>query len=126
MADIIIIDDEAALRSTMRKILERAGHVIREAEDGDRGIQLQREHPADLVITDIFMPGKEGMETIQDLKEEFPDVRILAVSGGASVGASGPLMDAELFGADGTLAKPFSVEILQKRVAEVLELEEEA
>lgn len=126
MADIIIIDDEAALRSTMRKILERAGHVIREAEDGDRGIALQREHPADLVITDIFMPGKEGMETIQDLKEEFPDVRILAVSGGASVGASGPLMDAELFGADGTLAKPFSVEILQKRVSEVLELEEEA
>lgn len=120
MADIIIIDDEPALRATMRKILERVGHEIREAEDGDRGIELQRERPADLVITDIFMPGKEGMETIQDLKEEFPGVRILAVSGGASLGASGPLMDAELFGADGTLAKPFTVEVLQERVAEIL------
>ena len=120
MADIIIIDDEPALRATMRKILERVGHQIREAEDGDRGIELQRERAADLVITDIFMPGKEGMETIQELKEEFPDVRILAVSGGASLGASGPLMDAELFGADATLAKPFTVETLQERVAEVL------
>ncbi|MDX1566971.1 MAG: response regulator [Longimicrobiales bacterium] len=121
MADIIIIDDEEALRSTMRKILERAGHEVREAADGDRGIELVRERVADLVITDIFMPGKEGMETIQELKEEFPDVRILAVSGGATLGASGPLMDAELFGANGSLAKPFTVESLQNAVTEVLD-----
>ena len=121
MADIIIIDDEEALRSTMRKILERAGHEVREAADGDQGIELVRERVADLVITDIFMPGKEGMETIQELKEEFPDVRILAVSGGATLGASGPLMDAELFGADGSLAKPFTVESLQNAVTEVLD-----
>lgn len=121
MADIIIIDDEDALRSTMRKILERDGHEVREAGDGDRGIELVRERAADLVITDIFMPGKEGMETIQELKERFPDVRILAVSGGATVGASGPLMDAELFGADASLAKPFTVETLQGAVKDVLE-----
>ncbi|MFW6199675.1 MAG: response regulator [Gemmatimonadota bacterium] len=121
MADIIIIDDEEALRSTMRKILERAGHEVREAGDGGRGLELVRERPADLVITDIFMPGKEGMETIQELKEKFPDVRILAVSGGATLGASGPLMDAELFGADGSLAKPFTVESLQAAVDEVLD-----
>lgn len=121
MADIIIIDDEEALRSTMRKILERAGHEVREASDGDRGIELVREQEADLVITDIFMPGKEGMETIQELKEDFPDIRILAVSGGATLGATGPLMDAELFGADRSLAKPFSVESLQAAVESVLE-----
>ena len=121
MADIIIIDDEDTLRSTMRKILERDGHDIREAADGDRGMELVREQVADLVITDIYMPGKEGMETIQELKEDFPEIRILAVSGGATLGASGPLMDAELFGADGSLAKPFTVESLQGAVKNVLD-----
>lgn len=120
MADIIIIDDEAALRSTMRKILERAGHGVREAEDGAGGIALCRQKTPDVVITDIFMPGKEGMETIQELRGEFPDLRILAVSGGARFGPAEPLSDAELFGADGSLAKPFSVEDLRDAVEEVL------
>lgn len=120
MADIIIIDDEPALRGTMRKILERAGHSVREASDGDEGIRLFRVRPADLVVTDIFMPEKEGMETIQELREEDPEVRILAVSGGGSIGPSGPLHDAELFGADGSLAKPFSVEELQEKVDDLL------
>ena len=121
MADIIIIDDEPALRVTMRKILERAGHEIREAGDGDEGLRLFRERPADLVVTDIFMPGKEGMETIQDLRAENLDVKILAVSGGATVDPTGPLGDAELFGADGSLPKPFSVTDLQEKVAELLD-----
>lgn len=120
MADIIIIDDEPALRTTMRKILERSDHTIREAGDGEEGLRLFRERSADLVITDIFMPEKEGMETIQELREETADVKILAVSGGATMGPSGPLGDAELFGADGSLAKPFTVDELQEKVAEVL------
>lgn len=120
MADIIIIDDEPALRSTMRKILGRAGHTIREAADGDEGIRLFREKPPDLVVTDLFMPEKEGMETIQELRDEATDVKILAVSGGATVDPSGPLGDAELFGADGSLAKPFTVEELQEKVEELL------
>ncbi len=120
MAKILIIDDDPALREIMRRILEPDGHDVRVAEDGARGLDLYRADPADLVITDLIMPEKEGIETIQELREEFPDVRILAVSGGGMVDPDGPLTDAELFGADGSLAKPFSVEALKQAANEVL------
>jgi len=122
MAEIIVIDDEPALRATVRKILERAGHTVRDADNGEKGIRLHREHPADLVITDLFMPDKEGIETIQELKESSRERPNLAVSGGSKYfDASGPLSDAELLGADGVLAKPFGVEELQRRVDELLD-----
>ena len=104
----------------MRRILERAGHNVRVAADGDMGISLYRAEPADLVITDLIMPEKEGIETIQELREDFPEVRILAVSGGGMVDPNGPLSDAELFGADASLAKPFSVDELREAVAGLL------
>jgi len=100
----------------MRRILERTGHNVRVAPDGDMGISLHRAEPADLVITDLIMPEKEGIETIQELREDFPEVRILAVSGGGLVDPDGPLTDAELFGADASLAKPFSVAELRDAV----------
>lgn len=120
MADILIIDDDGDLRSTMRRILEKDGHRVREAADGAEGISLFREQIPDLVITDLIMPEKEGIETIQELSAEAPDVPILAVSGGGAVGPGGPLMDAELLGATATLAKPFSVETLQEKVRSLL------
>ena len=116
MANILIIDDDPGLRATMRRILERTGHSVRVASDGDMGISLYRAEPADLVITDLIMPEKEGIETIQELREDFPQVRILAVSGGGMVDPDGPLTDAELFGADASLAKPFSVDELRDAV----------
>lgn len=120
MADIIIIDDERDVRATVRKILERDGHTVRDADNGNQGIRLHRERPADLVITDLFMPDKEGIETIRELRELSPELRILAVSGGASMQPDGPLSDAEFLGADGSLAKPFTVEGLQDKVRSVL------
>ncbi len=104
----------------MRKILEREGHDVRVATDGDQGILLHRVDPVDLVITDLIMPEKEGIETIQELREEFPGLRILAVSGGGMVDPDGPLTDAEIFGADASLAKPFSVDALCDAVSGVL------
>lgn len=120
MAEIIIIEDETALRGMMRKILEAAGHTIRQAANGNEGIQLFRERPPDLIITDLFMPEKDGIETIQELRE-IADVKILAVSGGATIGPDDPLSDAELFGADSTLAKPFTFQELQEKVEELLQ-----
>lgn len=120
MADIIIIDDEEPVRRAVRRILERAGHRILEAADGSEGLRLLGESGADLVVTDIFMPGKDGMETIQELKENFPDIPILAISGGAPYDPRGALVDAELFGANEVLAKPFSVEELQAAVERIL------
>lgn len=121
MADIIIIDDDDALRKTLGKVLERAGHDVREAADGVKGVELIHASVPDLVITDLFMPEKEGIETIMELREAYPELRILAVSGGGSVDAGGPLMDAELFGADASLAKPFGVDELRSMVEDLLE-----
>ena len=121
MADILIIDDDEALRSTMRKILQRQGHAVREAADGASGLALLRESRPDLVVTDLFMPEKEGIETILELRAEDPDLPILAVSGGGVAMAPGlSLSDAEALGANASLAKPFSVEAFQEAVDRLL------
>ena len=120
MSDILIIDDDDALRATVRKVLERDGHSVREAADGAEGLEAIESDPPDLVITDLFMPEKEGIETILELRESHPDLRILAVSGGGRVGPGGPLSDAEALGADASLAKPFDVEELRGVVERLL------
>ena len=120
MAFVLIIDDDDALRGSMRRVLERAGHSVKEAADGEEGLRLYREEPTDLVVTDLIMPGKEGIETIQEFRQEFPEIRILAVSGGGSVDPQGPLFDAEALGADDTLAKPFDIIAFQEAVARLL------
>lgn len=120
MADILLIDDDAGIRRLLRAALLRAGHSVRVATDGVEGVAQYRDLPADLVITDVYMPRQDGIETIQQLREEFPDSRILAISGGSVQGATGPLQDAEMFGADATLAKPFTMDRLVTTVAELL------
>lgn len=84
MARILIIDDNDDLRTVICGVLESAGHEVVQAADGVQGIELQRRSPVDLAITDILMPEKEGVETIRDLAREFPALRIIAMSGGAS------------------------------------------
>ena len=125
MAKIIIVDDDAQLRDSLRKALQRAGHEAWTAEDGAVGLGLIREHAADLVITDILMPEKEGIETIQALRGEDPDLPIVAISGAGTAEEGGPLLDAQLFGASATLAKPFSLQELLETVERVLPASEE-
>ncbi len=121
MADIVVVDDDPGLRGALRKILERGGHGVREAPDGEAGLRLVEARAPDLVVTDLLMPEKEGIETIMELRDRFPRVRILAISGaGTPDGEEGPLVDARLFGAHATLAKPFSVQALLEVVSEVL------
>ncbi|CAN5621439.1 response regulator [soil metagenome] len=107
MACILVIDDDVAVRRMIRTVLERGGHTVVEAGDGAEGMKLYHAHDVDVVITDLYMPGQDGIETIQLLREEAPDCRILAISGGASVGSEGPLRDARMLGANDVLAKPF-------------------
>ena len=120
MARILIIDDDTALRRTMRKVVERMGHMAEEAEDGAMGLRLFRDGSYDLVVTDLLMPEKEGIETIMELREEAPEVKILAVSGGMTLDRTGPLEDAEALGADASLPKPFGVEDFMAAVESLL------
>jgi CheY-like chemotaxis protein len=119
MSRILIIDDEIVIRKVVRKILERAGHEVIDAENGLVGIELYRQYQPDLVITDLIMQVKGGLETIAELRAEFPTVKIIAISGGSlDVGKS--LTMAMQRGALGTLRKPFSVEELRRLVDQVL------
>ncbi len=85
MAKILVIDDEKVVRMAIKHKLLKEGHEVIEAEDGDDGIAKYRENPTDLIITDIIMPNKEGFETIKDLNDEFPDAKIIAMSGGGKI-----------------------------------------
>ena len=112
MSRILVIDDDPAVRRLLLNALTRLGHDVIQSSDGADGVELYRSSPTELVITDLYMPGQDGIETIQVLRDEFPDARILAISGGASVGGNGSLIDAKLLGADETLEKPFTLDQL--------------
>jgi len=116
MARILVVDDEELARFTIRDILETAGHEVDEATNGNEAISSQTADPFDLIITDIVMPEKEGVETIIELKRDYPDLKIIAISGGGRTKNVDYLKLADEFGADKILAKPFSEEELLERV----------
>ncbi|MEE9146223.1 MAG: response regulator [Candidatus Tectomicrobia bacterium] len=120
-ARILLIDDDAPLRSTLHQLLEEAGYEVIDASDGDQGIQRYRETPTDLVITDLLMPHKEGLETIQELRREFPAVKIVAISGGGKAGNLDFLPAAQQFGAQRFLRKPFEQDELLGTIEEILQ-----
>jgi CheY-like chemotaxis protein len=120
MARILIIDDEPQIRSMLRLMLERVGYEVAEAPDGIEGIRRYRENPADLIITDLIMPNKDGIGMIIDLKKEFPKVKIIAMSGGGVNRPEGYLDGAKKLGAVRTLTKPIDRDEMLKAVKETL------
>jgi CheY-like chemotaxis protein len=121
MARVLIIDDHDDLRELVQFVLDDAGYATATAADGASGIAVQRENPADLLITDIFMPNQDGIETIAQFRSEFPNVRIIAVSGGGKAShAEGYLRTALQIGADAVLSKPFEQDELIALVRSVL------
>jgi len=120
MARILLIDDDAPVRRTLRKMLERQGYEVEEAPDGKAGLTLYQENPADLIITDLIMPEMEGIETIMELRRRFPDVKIIAMSGGGQIRPEQYLQIAKSLGAQHTFAKPVEMKLLLKTVEELL------
>jgi DNA-binding response OmpR family regulator len=120
MARILIIDDEAALRDILARLLEREGHEVFTAGDGVDGLRLWREHGAAAVILDIHMPRSDGIETLVQLRGLAPGLPVIVISGGDQTRALGLLSDARLLGATRTLAKPFSLSELTAAVNGVL------
>lgn len=113
---VCVIDDDEHVRTTLAEILRRSGYDVVLASDGDVGLQLVETKRPDIVVTDIVMPNREGIETIREIRSRFPNVRILAMSGGGSKSTSTDFLElAYALGADDVLAKPFRMaELLHK------------
>jgi len=102
-------------------MLTKAGYDVLDAADGKEGIERFRENNVDLVITDLIMPEKEGLEMIMELKTDFPDIKIIAMSCGAQMGPEGYLQLADALGAQRTLKKPIAREDLLAAIEEILD-----
>lgn len=120
MARILIIDDNPHLLAALRQLLTLTGHTIIDVPNSSVGIAMHKKNPFDLIITDIVMPGKEGISTIMELKRDYPDLKIIAMSGGGGHEPYGYLDIAGRVGADRTVAKPFSSEALIETINELL------
>ncbi len=120
MPRVLVIDDHAEIREFLRETLEAAGYDVAVAPNGREGLEIQRRQPADLVITDIFMPEQEGLETIEELSRQSPRPKIIAMSGGGRLRTLDYLPAAQEFGADRAIGKPFDYETMLATVREVL------
>ena len=107
MARILIIDDDPQIRHILRRILNQAGYEVVEAENGIQGLRQYREAQPDLVISDIFMPEKDGLELIDALRSAEATVPIIAISGGSQLGKMDLLSVAAHLGAQRIVRKPF-------------------
>jgi CheY-like chemotaxis protein len=119
-ATILIADDDPTLRAIGAELLSGEGYRVLEAADGDEALQLIEAEPVDLLILDMLMPNKDGLETIMELRRRDSAVRILAISGGGSMGVDTLLKPARIFGADRTLSKPLPISTFADIVAEML------
>jgi len=120
MGTILVLDDDEMILETISIILKNEGYDILTGTNGNEGLKLCGEHKIDLVITDIVMPDKEGLETIGDLRRRFPGIKIIAISGGGRIGPKNYLQLAEKLGAQKTLEKPFTKKDILLAVQEVL------
>ena len=120
MAQILVIEDDEHIRGLIREVLEESGHEVLESSDGEDGLKKFSLNPTYLVITDILMPGMEGLETIRHLRTEVPTAKIIAISGGLEGKGVNVLELAKKFGATRILAKPFDLSQLLAAVEEVL------
>jgi DNA-binding response OmpR family regulator len=119
--NILVVEDDRELLQVMGRALEAAGHAVVLAGSGEAGLKLFRAEPPDLVVCDIVMPDRDGIELIPEMKTLNPGARILAISGRQMIGPLDVLRLAERLGADGVLAKPFEMEVLTAEVRALLD-----
>lgn len=120
MARILVIDDNTALREALCELLQQSGHEVIPMATGRQAAQIHRTKPVQLIITDIFMPETDGLEIISEFRRDYPEVKIIAVSGGGSRGMVELLSVAQRMGAQRALMKPFDIHALLTAVNELL------
>lgn len=119
---VCVVDDEPDVRASICEMLTAAGYATTEAADGDEALHAIERKGARLAVIDIFMPNREGLSTIGELKRRFPEIPILAISGGGSSGAAGAYLDlARELGADDVLQKPFRRQQLLDKIKALVE-----
>ena len=131
MAKILIVDDEEQVRTALKQVLERAGYEVAVAATGNEGLELMQREGADLVITDVIMPGIDGITTARKIRERYRDTRIIVISGGGktapdpyepdAISTRSYLASANTAGADRTLTKPFDRQDILRAVKNLLE-----
>lgn len=119
MAAILVIDDSELLRKYLREALSALHHEVFEAENGSVGLAVLEQRPVDLVLCDLFMPEKEGLETIREIQQRFKEIPVIAMSGGAP-NLTDFLPLAKRLGAIATLQKPIDTPQLQNLIATIL------
>ena len=117
---ILLIDDDTLIRRSVARVLLQNGYEVITAEDGVRGMELYHREKFDLIITDIYMPRQEGIETILTLRRTDPDTKIIAISGGGHTGNTDALEMARLLGANGIIEKPFRTDQLLATIKAVM------
>ena len=130
MARILVIDDEQYVRTALQEVLEREGFEVAAASDGRKGLALLEDEGADLVITDVIMPGIDGVATLEQIRTSHPEIPVIVISGGGNVApmdyepgaisTSAYLASAARAGASCTLTKPFNRQELMSAVSELL------
>lgn len=120
MPKILLVDDNDTFRTAVGMMLEDMGHEVRQATNGEEALTLQKVWSADVLFTDLIMPDKEGFEVIQEFRQRYPEVVIVAMSAGGRMTAKDMLKIANHLGASYTLTKPFSKEQLAETIAGIL------
>lgn len=115
---ILIIDDDDRIRDLFRLWLERAGFIVYEAENGKKGVLVQQTNPVDLLICDLIMPVQEGIETITQFRDDYPEIGIIAISGGGKIGPDSYLAVAEQLGAWRVFTKPLDMPLIIETLKE--------
>jgi YesN/AraC family two-component response regulator len=120
MAKVLIIDDESAIAMMLQRLVDKAGHTSKIASNGNEGMAIFDEFLPDLLITDIVMPEKEGLEIIFELRRRNPDLKIIAISGGGRFQYEGYLNSAKHLGANLVCQKPLDIKLLMNSITELL------
>ena len=121
MKRILVVDDEEQIRTMLTQMLSQEGYEVHTAENGEEGMSLVGKYSFDLVITDMIMPVKDGLKFIMELVRDYPDLNILAISGGGAIKAERYLTMAGYLGDIATLEKPFKRDVLLSLVSQQLE-----
>ncbi len=120
MANVLIVDDDDAVRRVLRRVLEADGYDVVDCANGREAMLAMEQRRPDLVITDVYMPEMDGIEFLVRLREDDPDLPVLAVSGGSLAPADFVLEDASQLGANAILTKPYDVAVMRQAVRDLL------